>query len=232
MDIRTQITKQDIGFINDIDLRAMLLQRLEELDRVFVVNANYSTLFLAISSIEGIFKHIATIFKAEIKRSQDYPRDENDNNKLKDFDHLKIDELYSLLEELDILPSIARFEHVYHLFRDYRNFIHLQAQKKKDWQVDLGQAQMALGLLNATIGHLAQYIFLGKEVFVKLAGTPDYDSKEVLHLLQHPTPLNSFVTLPRFSGQNLSARRTAVRRLQGLDSRETNANAVDCTKPR
>lgn len=193
MEIQTEITRKDINFINDIDLRDTLLERFSELDRVFLVNGNYSTVFLAISSVEGIFKHIATIFKSEIKSSSKYPT--KNGGRPKDFDKLTVDELYGLLTDLNILPSITRFEHVYNLFRDYRNFIHPQAHTKKGWHIGLGQAQMALGLLNATIGDLAQYIFVDKNVFRKIAGTPDYDSNKVLHLRTHPPPLNSFVVL-------------------------------------
>jgi len=193
MEIQTEITRKDINFINDIDLRETLLERFSELDRVFLVNGNYSTVFLAISSVEGIFKHIATIFKSEIKLSSKYPTDNGGSPK--DFDKLTIDELYSLLTDQNILPSITRFEHVYNLFRNYRNFIHPQAHTKKGWDIGLGQAQMALGLLNATIGDLAQYIFVDKNVFLKIAGTPDYDSNKVLHLRTHSPPLHSFVVL-------------------------------------
>ena len=56
---------------------------------------------------------------------------------------------------------------------------------------------MSLGLLNTTIAHLAQYIFIDKNVFLKVAGAPDYDSKKVLHLRLHRTPLHSFVVLNR-----------------------------------
>ena len=193
MEIQTEITRKDLNFINDIDLRDTLLERLSELDRVFLVNGNYSTVFLAISSVEGIFKHIATIFKSEIKLSSKYPTDNGGSPKK--FDWLTIDELYSLLTDLNILPSITRFEHVYNLFRDYRNFIHPQAHTKKGWHIGLGQAQMALGLLNATIDDLAQYLFVDKKVFLKIAGTPDYDSNKVLHLRTHSSPLHSFVVL-------------------------------------
>ena len=193
MEIQTEITRKDINFINDIDLRDTLLERFSELDRVFLVNGNYSTVFLAISSVEGIFKHIAKIFKSEIKLSSKYPS--KNGGRPKDFDKLTIDELYGLLTDLNILPSITRFEHVYNLFRDYRNFIHPQEHSRKGWHIGLGQAQMALGLLNATIDDLAQYIFVDKKVFLKIAGTPDYDSNKVLHLRTHPSPLNSFVVL-------------------------------------
>jgi hypothetical protein len=203
VEIQTEITTKDLNFINDVDLRNILLERLDELDRVFLVNANYSTIFLAISSVEGIFKHLSTIFRTEITKSPTYPLDSS--GKHKEFDALTIEELYKLLTELNILPSITRFEHVYNLFRDYRNFIHPQAHTKKGWQIGLGQAQMALGLLNATIRDLAQYIFIDKEVFLKIAGIPDYDSSKVLHLRTHASsPLHSFVVLNRNVSDTLS----------------------------
>ena len=203
MKIQTEITRKDINFIDDIDLRDVLLERLNELDRVFLVNGNYSTVFLAISSVEGILKHIATIFKTEIKRSSQYP--DGTDGKPKKFEKLTIDDLYVLLRERDILPSITSFEHVYDLFRNYRNFIHPQAHTKKGWQIGLGQAQMALGLLNATIGDLSQYIFIDKEVFLKIEGIPDYDSSsKVLHLKLYNTPLHSFVVLNRKVSDTLS----------------------------
>ena len=73
---------------------------------------------------------------------------------LKDFGNLSINELYLLLNDLKLLPTIENFDLIYKLFKDYRNFIHPLAQKRKDWPINLGQAQMAIGLLNATIGYL------------------------------------------------------------------------------
>jgi len=194
MAIQTEITRKDIGFIDDIDLRNILLERMKELDRVFLVNSNYSTIFLAISTIEGIFKHIAKIFRAEISKFPKYPL--NSKKKRKKFDRLSINELYNLLKECNILPDIKRFEEIYSLFKDYRNFIHPQAQKRKDWPIDLGHAQMALGLLNATIGDLAQYRFIEKEIFHKIEGNPDYFGK-VLQLNVHQTRLHSLLVLNR-----------------------------------
>jgi len=192
MEIQTKITRKDLNFINDFDLRDMLIERLEEMDRVFLVNGNYSTIFLALSTIEGIFKHIAAIFKAEIRESSKYPVNLKGNRKK--FEKLTINELHELLVDIDILPYMKNFNHVYQIFKDYRNFIHPQVQKKKDWAIDIGQAQMALGLLNATIDNLAQNIFIEKEIFKKKAGNPDYYSDR-LHLNLHRTSLHSFLVM-------------------------------------
>ncbi|MDD1777142.1 MAG: hypothetical protein LUQ65_03165 [Candidatus Helarchaeota archaeon] len=196
-----EITKKNVNFINDIDFRAMLIERLNELDKVFLINANYSTIFLAMSTLEGIFKHIAGIFKTDFKKSPIYTYADG---RQKDFGELTIDDFYVFLTELKILPKIDNFEQVYKLFRDYRNFIHPQKQRKKDWPIDLGQAQMALGLLNATIGYLAQRIFIGKEIFQILTGNPDYDSEKVLHLELSNIPSNSFLVLDHLVSENLS----------------------------
>jgi hypothetical protein len=190
-----EITKKGLNFINDIDFRVMLLERLIELEKVSRVNANYSTIFLAISTLEGIFKHVANIFKADFKKSPAYV---NSDGSQKDFNHLTIDDLYFFLSDLKVIPRIDNFQQVFKLFRDYRNFIHPQAQRKKDWPIDLGQAQMALGLLNATIGYLDRDIFIGKEIFQILEGNPDYDStNKVLHLRLSNTLLHSFLVLER-----------------------------------
>ena len=89
---RMQITAKRLNFINDVDLRNDLQTRLEELDRVVLANANYSTIFLAIGAIEGIFKHVAEIYKSEIRSSPTYPRS-GKNQTLKPFDKLSINEL-------------------------------------------------------------------------------------------------------------------------------------------
>jgi hypothetical protein len=193
--------KDELSFINDIDLRRILRDRLEELERVFSVNAHYSTVFLAISSIEGVFKHIADIFKTEIKSSSKYPliRSSQHAPKKKPFDKLTIDDLYVLLTEQDILRKVDNFEHVHELLRNYRNFVHPREHIRKGWRLDLGQAQMALGLLNATIDELARRIFIGKSIFVKVAGKPDYESStNTLSLPRtYDSPLQSFVVLNR-----------------------------------
>jgi hypothetical protein len=192
MSYQTQITVRKLSFISDIDLRNVLLDRLDELDRVFMVNANLSSIFLAISTIEGIFKHLATIYEKRIRQSQSYPED--NKGKQKAIDDLWIEQLYSLLQETGLFPSLPHFELVYKLFRDYRNFIHPQKQQKKDWPAGLGQAQMALGLLNATIDYLSGYLLVGEERFCIIEGTPDLKARN-LHLALGNQPCNSFVLL-------------------------------------
>ena len=191
MELQTEITRKEINFINDIDLRTILRDRLKELDKIFLVNAHYSTIFLAISTIEGILKHIAFIYKKDLKNSPNYPQ--NEQGKPKEFNELTINEFYILLKEKDILPNIKNFEYVYDLFRNYRNFIHPQAQAEKEWPTDLGHAQMAIGLLNATISDLSRYIFIDKEIFEIIAGNPEYDSSKVLYLKYCNTPLHSLL---------------------------------------
>ncbi len=192
--IQMQITEKRLGFINDVDLRNDLQTRLKELDRVVLANANYSTVFLAIGAIEGIFKHVAEIYKSEIRSSQTYPRIGN-KQKLKPFDKLSIYELYVELKAMGIAPQAPDYNALYELFRQYRNCIHPQAQVRKNWDIELGQAQMALGLLNATVLNLDQNVFVGKRIFEKVAGAPQFDSNGELQLQLDRTPHHSFVVL-------------------------------------
>ena len=59
MEIRyqTKLTEKSLDFIDDKALQAVLETRLDEIERVFGVNGNLSTIILSISSVEGIFKH-------------------------------------------------------------------------------------------------------------------------------------------------------------------------------
>ncbi len=52
---------------------------------------------------------------------------------------------------------------------------------------------MALGLMNATLEHLSHNIFIGKEIYQIVAGSPDYDKNKVLHLNLARTRVHSFV---------------------------------------
>ena len=191
----TEITLKSLDFIDDADLQIVISQRLEELERVFLVNANLSTIILSISSIEGIFKHLATIFKAEISISPKYPIDAK--GRKKQFDKLTIEEIYGLLLERKILQEIENFDKIYKIFRDYRNFIHPHAQKSKLWPIGLGQAQMALGLFNATIEQISKYIFIGTEIFERVSGRPRLDLSRVLHLDVSNTRTHSFMVTKR-----------------------------------
>lgn len=190
-----EIVRKSLDFIDDKDLQVVLQSRLEELERVFSVNANLSTIILSISCIEGIFRHIASIFRKFILASPEYPR--RKDNKKKEFNRLTIEEIYKLLLERDILQRIENFDQIYSLFRNYRNFIHPQRQRKESWPVAIGQAQMALGLLNATIDQISNYIFIGPEILERVSGRPRFDLSKVLHLDLSDTRTHSFMILKR-----------------------------------
>jgi hypothetical protein len=192
---RPEIARKSLDFIDDKDLQVVIEKRLDELERVFSVNANLSTIILSISSIEGIFKHIASIFKTAISASPDYPIKKD--GKKKDFHRLTIEEIYKLLLERDILQRIENFDQIYALFRNYRNFIHPQKEKKELWPVGLGQAQMAIGLLNATIDQISKYIFIGSEILERVTGRPRFDLSKVLHLDTSDARTDSFLILKR-----------------------------------
>lgn len=63
---------------------------------------------------------------------------------------------------------------------------------------------MALGLLNATLMNLSRNIFIGKEIYQKVAGNPDYDKNKVLHLNLDRTSVHSFIITKRHFTNNLS----------------------------
>jgi len=191
----TEIVARHLDFIDDKELKVVIEDRLGELERVFSVNGHLSTIILSISCIEGIFKHLASIFASLIMGSRKYPMKKG--GKKKKFNELTIEEIYNLLLENDVLQEIENFDQIYALFRSYRNFIHPQKQKKESWPVGLGQAQMALGLLNATIDQISKYIFIGSEIFERISGSPRFDLSRILHLDVANIRTNSFIVLRR-----------------------------------
>jgi hypothetical protein len=198
MDASTQITLKQLDFIDDVQLREVLRERLDELDRIVPANANYGTVFLAIGIIEGIFKHFASLYKAEILgiSPPDYP--ETSPGKRKEFDKLIIEEIYHLLSKAgakELLAEIPEYDRLFELFRKYRNYVHPQEQARQRLQVGLGQAQMALGLLNATIQSLDRNIIVGKQLFEKVAGIPRSDSQGMIDLPRAGTRHHSFIVL-------------------------------------
>ena len=107
---RMEIARKSLGFIDDKDLQAVIIKRLDELERVFSVNANLSTIILSISTMRKYFRHIASIFKTAIKASPKYP--EIKPGKKKKFDDLTIEEIYKLLfEEIsyNVLRALTKF---------------------------------------------------------------------------------------------------------------------------
>ncbi|MBN1567222.1 MAG: hypothetical protein JXA73_05220 [Acidobacteria bacterium] len=198
MIVQTQITLKHLDFIDDANLREVLRERLEELDNVFPTNANYSTVFLSIGAIEGIFKHLAALYKPQILalNPPDYPTKRNGDRIA--FDDLTIENLYKVLSKVgsfNLLAGIPNYEGFYQLFRLYRNFVHPQVQVDKNLNVGLGQAQMALGLLNATIQALDCNLIIGKQIFEKICGEPRYDSQGVLNLPRSHTRHHSFIVM-------------------------------------
>jgi hypothetical protein len=188
-----EIVRKSLDFIDDKDLQILLEERLGELERVFTVNANLSTIILSISCIEGIFKHIATIFKDLIKSSPDYPL-KNDSKKrtsviLRSKNYTSSYWKETFFIRLRILTKyIPSSETIATLSTP---------EPKRNLVVGLGQAQMALGLLNATIDQMSNYIFIGSEILTSIPGRPRFDLSKVLHLDLSNTRTHSFTLLKR-----------------------------------
>lgn len=191
----TEIVSRHLDFIDDSELKSVIEDRLSELERVFFVNGHLSTIILSVSSIEGIFKHLASIFRHLISTSPKWPK--STKGKKKRFHDLQIEEMYNLLLDRGVLQKIENFDQIYSLFRDYRNFIHPHKQTKESWPVGIGQAQMALGLLNATIDQISKYIFIGTEIFEAITGRPRFDLSKILHLDVANIRTHSFLILRR-----------------------------------
>ena len=186
-------TKKTLNFISDIELRKILERRLNELDKITMVGASYSILFLSMSTLEGILKHLEKLFRQRIKAL----------GKAKYSDKSAINILYTKLINLSIIPKVEHFEQISEFGGKYRDFIHPHLEKTKNKVVDLGEAQIALGLLNATVGLLSDKLFIGDYTFHTIEGNPDYYSK-ILRLQLHQRPLHSCLVYDKPVSQTAS----------------------------
>jgi hypothetical protein len=73
----TEIVSRQLDFIDNKDLQVIIGERLAELERVFSVNGNLSTIILSISCIEGIFRYLISVFKSLVYNSSQYPKKKN-----------------------------------------------------------------------------------------------------------------------------------------------------------
>jgi hypothetical protein len=193
LEIIPTFTKKTLNFISDIELRKILEHRLNELDKITMVGASYSILFLSMSTLEGILKHLVKLFRSRIKTL----------GKPKNSDKSTINKLYTQLTDLSIIPKIKDFEQISDFGGKYRDFIHPHAQLTEKTVVDLGEAQLALGLLNVTVGLLANSIFIDNYTFRTVEGNPDYYS-EILRLELHQSPLHSCLVYDKPVSQTAS----------------------------
>lgn len=90
------MTLKSLAFISDSKLRQILADTLLEIDNVVLIGAVRSTLYLSMSTIEGILGHLIKI--NETKAKQYFPT--NKKNEQIKIDDLSLDEMIKIAKKL------------------------------------------------------------------------------------------------------------------------------------
>jgi hypothetical protein len=185
-----KLTETKIGFISDPALGDILLNILGEIDRVYLAEAYRSTLYLSISAVEGILKHV---IKLNLSLAQSLPSYPSKKGNPKKFEKLSLQDSIKICSSISLIP--AEFEKTYDELRKLRNFIHPDVELASQKNIHLGMSQIALGLLNTSLEHLQTKRFIDKSIWTVKTGNPSYNlANKTVKLDAFPaSPTHSFM---------------------------------------
>jgi hypothetical protein len=188
-----------LTFISDSKLRAILTDILTEIDKIVRAGANRSTVYLTMSTLEGILTHVIELNSANA--SKYYPK--NKAGQPKQLDSLHFIDKIKIAEQLGFIEK--ELYETFQKMRRLRNYLHPYAElRTPDERIDLGISQISLGLLNHILQNLSKYRFIKGNVWSVLSGEPSYESLSDKIEFKRGGPLNSFLFTKAYIGKDLS----------------------------
>jgi len=142
-------TNKNVDFLSDPKLVELVRGNLRELDAVIEVGAHKSTLFVAMSVVEGILPElIEQEDLPQLRALPQWPMNPNGSAK-KTKSQLNVKERIAILSAISRLPS--GFEQTYGPLWDYRNQVHVEAALRQQKPISRSIAQLSVAALNALI---------------------------------------------------------------------------------
>lgn len=194
-----QLTTRELGFISDPDLTLIIEDILNEIDRVFSVSGFRSALYLSISAVEGILKHILELNLKEAKLSSKYPK--NKNGTPKKIEDLTLFECIPICSAISLIPPELRT--TYDHLRQFRNYIHPKLELSSKYKINIGISELGIGILNITLLHFDKLRFIEGSIWKVISGNPKYTlSDNQLILPRYKTRTHSFIITDYFTNKN------------------------------
>ena len=185
------LTTRELGFVSDPDLRIIIEDLLDEIERVFSVSGFRSALYLSISAVEGILKHAIklnsekannSISKLKIKTKCGAPKKKKD---------LNLFECISVCDDIKLIPQDLKA--TYDQMRQFRNYIHPERELSSANKINIGISEIGIGILNATLLHFDKLRFIEGGTWKVVSGNPQYTlSNQQLILPGNGFPQHSF----------------------------------------
>lgn len=208
-----QLTTRKIGFISDPALQLIILDLLKEIDNVFGVSAFRSALYLSVSAMEGILKHVLKLNQIKAQKWSKYPKVKG---KLKKIEDLNLFECIPICSEISLIPQWL--EKTYDQLRVFRNYIHPELELLSRDNINIGISEIAIGILNNTLLHLDCFRFIEGATWKVISGCPAYSlSNSKLRLLRvSGVRTCSFITTKHYMKQDFNIEFDAIFHGRGI----------------
>lgn len=192
------MTLKSLAFIPDSKLRQILADILLEIDSIALIGASRSTLYLSMSTLEGI---LTKLIEINSSAKQYFPKNKNGlQRKLKD---LNFDEKISIAKELKFIEN--EYYAVFQKMKNFRNYMHPYAELKGGEKIDLGASQISLGILNHILNTLGELRFIQDRVWKVVSGEPVYElSTDKIDFKRGNTRTDSFIVTESYFGKNIN----------------------------
>lgn len=196
----TAMTLKSLAFISDSKLRRILVDILSEIDNVSLIGAARSTLYLSMSTLEGILTHLIIINKSNAE--QYFPPKGRGGGQKKLHD-LSFDDKILVANKLKFIKD--EYYEIFKEMKKFRNFMHPIVELKANDQIDLGASQVSLGILNHTLNTLGGLRFIRNNVWKVISGEPTYElSSDVIEFKRGNTRTDSFIVTENFVGKEIN----------------------------
>lgn len=193
------MTLKSLAFVSDSKLRQILTDILLEIDNIASIGALRSTLYLSMSTLEGI---LTELIKINLKGAEQFfPK--NKNGQLKKLKDLVFDEKITIAKDLEFIEK--EYYEIFQKMKDFRNYMHPYAELKDGKKIDLGASQISLGILNHILNTLGGLRFIGDQVWSVVSGEPVYElSSDTVEFNRGNTRTDSFITTKGFLGKDIN----------------------------
>lgn len=154
---KREIAEFDFEFVRDKEIKKLLIRDWEEAQIAFKNGLYKATVVLCGTVLEALLVDALSCIKEEVKSSyyQQYLIGKNKGNKPLKIENWRLYQLIEIAKQQGVISSnVAKFSHI---VRDYRNLIHLWAQKREQLQVDSHIASAVVNLLTLAYNDIMKW---------------------------------------------------------------------------
>lgn len=194
-----KLTTKNLGFVSDPDLLLIIEDLLDEIDKVYAVSGFRSALYLSVSAVEGILKHVLKLNSQDALLAPSYPQNKAGNPK--NIEDLSLFECIPICKHISLIPQ--NLETTYDQLRQFRNYIHPERELTSKYKINIGLSQLAIGILNTTLLHFDQLRFIEGGTWRVISGNPQYTlSNHQLTLPRYKSNTHSFILTDHLVNKN------------------------------